>query len=527
MAAKGGESKTGLIVSLIFAILLVIGLGVAAYYGYADQEDLRKKAKDSQTAADTAKKSRDWHHFLAVLYKSYLGAASKQDLGDLSVLRGRYESGGIGKGEPNFADNDNAIKRLDDHRNNLGWNMAQNQPANTAADRIATMETEIRKLKADLDSSQIATKQAEAGKNQANESAAKNEALLTAKLQDLNKQYLALAAQRQKEFLDLRDAYAAESKKLEDAQRSGQTAAQERDDKLTLLNKELDKNNRMVSRQAAEKKELEDEIRRVRGLQDPVNPLESGPSRGKIVRLDRSGNLAWINLGSADNLRAQVRFSVFKDKGDGKPTGELKASLQISEIVGPHLAKAQVTYTRDANRDPLLAGDLLFNPTWNSSYREHVAVAGLIDLSGLGTDNTAEFMRALERQGVDVDAYVDLKDLSIKGKGMTTQTTYLILGDNLEHTIQGLAAEGAKNENIVGVNKKIDEMKTDAAKLGIQTISFRRYLVLTGHRAPRGIAEAAAPGTIPTKITTAPEKKEKKEEKEAPKKEAPKKDDGK
>src|SRR5262249_30801884 len=154
---------------------------------------------------------------------------------------------------------------------------------------------------------------------------------------------------------------------------------------------------------------------------------------------------------SADNVKPQVRFSIFKDKGDGKATGELKGSLQVTEVVGDHMAKAQITYTRDANRDPILSGDLLYNPTWSPATREHVAVAGMIDLTGLGTDNTQDFVRSLERQGISVDAYLDLKELAVKGKGLSLQTTYLILGDKPELTAQGAVAEVGKNESVRAV----------------------------------------------------------------------------
>jgi hypothetical protein len=45
--AKGGagDSKQGLIITLVFFVLLAIGLGVGTYYGFAGQKDLEDKAK--------------------------------------------------------------------------------------------------------------------------------------------------------------------------------------------------------------------------------------------------------------------------------------------------------------------------------------------------------------------------------------------------------------------------------------------------------------------------------------------------
>lgn len=520
MAAKGSDSRQGLIVALVFAVLFVIGLGVATYYGYAGQEDLAKREKDARTAETVAKKNRDWYQFLTAQYKAYLGVASKEDLGDLSVLRGRYESGAVGKGEKNYAENENAIKRLDD-KANLGWNLGENRPASTASDKIITLEAEVLALRKKLEASQGEVKAAQDAKRQAEEFAATAAADFKKSLAKLNADYVNLQNQKQKAFLDLQTAFQAENKRVEDAEKKMQAAIEEREKRLTGL--ELEKKDLELSsaRLKREKGEQDKEVNRLRGIQDPVNLLETGTARGKIVRLDRSGNLVWINLGSADNLRPQTRFSVFKDKGDGTPTGELKASLQVTDISGNHLARAQVTYVRDASRNPILPGDLLFNPTWSPSVREHVAIAGIVDLTGQGTDNTAEFMRSLEREGVTVDAYLDLKELVVKGKGLTSQTSYLILGDKVDLGARGVLQDPARVEAVTKLNEKITQMTDEAAKLGIQIIPLRRYLVLTGHRAPRGLNEGpgAAAYTRPLE----------RQEKEAPKKEAakPGKDEGK
>ena len=68
--------------------------------------------------------------------------------------------------------------------------------------------------------------------------------------------------------------------------------------------------------------------------------------------------------------------------------------------------------------------------------REHVAIAGFIDLVGDGRDATPELVRMLEKQGVVVDIWLDLRDMSLKGANkdkeekITRQTSYLIMGDS-------------------------------------------------------------------------------------------------
>ena len=56
MAAKAKESNQALVIVLVFFILTTIGLGVATYYGFAEQEKLRgdkKTAEDNKKKADT------------------------------------------------------------------------------------------------------------------------------------------------------------------------------------------------------------------------------------------------------------------------------------------------------------------------------------------------------------------------------------------------------------------------------------------------------------------------------------------
>ena len=105
-AAKGSDSRQGLIVALVISILFAVTLAVTTYFGYAGQEQLRADAKKAKESENAMKKGLEWNQFLATLYKAYLGQASKDDMNTLSALRNRYDTGGLGKGEKNFAEND-------------------------------------------------------------------------------------------------------------------------------------------------------------------------------------------------------------------------------------------------------------------------------------------------------------------------------------------------------------------------------------------------------------------------------------
>src|SRR5262249_45220945 len=146
-------------------------------------------------------------------------------------------------------------------------------------------------------------------------------------------------------------------------------------------------------------------------------------------------------------------------------------------VIADHLASARITDVKSPTRDPILTGDELYNPAWSPGLREHVAVAGLIDLTGDGRDGTQEFVKNLEKQGVAVDAYLDSRDLTIKGKGMSRATGYLIMGEVAEFAERENIREGdVRQERKMGINAKVAEMREEAIRLGVTVVPARRYM---------------------------------------------------
>src|SRR5262249_19422845 len=160
-----------------------------------------------------------------------------------------------------------------------------------------------------------------------------------------------------------------------------------------------------------------------------VSILDYDQPKGMIHSIDRAGEMPFINLGSADNARPGLTFSVYGINAEGKPIShevtdrqgkpavgtdakplrEGKATVEVVSVLSDHVSQARITSWRDRERDPVLKGDLLFNPAWSPNMRQHVAIAGTVDLTGEGHDDLQELIRTLERQNVIVDAYLDTK----------------------------------------------------------------------------------------------------------------------
>ena len=73
-------------------------------------------------------------------------------------------------------------------------------------------------------------------------------------------------------------------------------------------------------------------------------------SDGAITLIDDAGRWVWVDLGSADKLRAGIRFSVFDRDAErvGGSRKGLKGVIEVSRVTGPHRAQARVIAARDA-----------------------------------------------------------------------------------------------------------------------------------------------------------------------------------
>jgi len=261
--------------------------------------------------------------------------------------------------------------------------------------------------------------------------------------------------------------------------------------KLVMLQAEkdrvlADKLNRLQADLKNERDAREIHIKKLEEKVPRVDLLAYDQPKGKIIEVDRGQETVELNLGSADFVKKGLTFSVFGD-GAYKPSAERKASVEVVEVSGAHRCRARVTEINNAARRPIVKGDLLYNPCWIPGLRDHVAVAGIIDLSGDGQDHTAEFVKALESEGVIVDAWLDLKDLALKGalKGMDYKTSFLIVGDDPNLDAELIGKIDPRLDKKLSIRQVMRDLREDAVFKGVFVVSARRYLALAGMKVPR------------------------------------------
>jgi hypothetical protein len=489
MASKDESKQQGLIIALVCFVVLSLGLAVATYYGFAGQEELKKQAAEAKKEKDVQLRRGDWEQFQALSLKAHLGHnLTKEDQEALAALGKNYDAGkgNLGKDEKSYPDGKSLLDRLS---HDMGWDPKKQQPVDTFFQKKDSLENEVVLLRSQL--------------TKAQEDYIKAREKLDAELKSTQaeKEEMAKAlanskAELAKTITEKSAAFEARGKTLD-----------LREDENNELKKEV---NRLQDAQAGLKKKSDkrekDLITQNEKLKDQLAPPsveDYNRPKARIVRLDRTGTIAYIDIGSADNLKPQQTFSVMGVGANGRANEVRKGAVEVMSVLAPHVSEARITDVTDPGRNPVTEGDQLFNPSWSPNLRVHVALTGLIDLTGTGKDDTAEFVRGLERQGIIVDAYLDLKDMTVKGNGINRQTDFLVVGDQPDPVGTQMIREGDPGlERKQALYKKVAEMQKEAANEGVATIQLRRYLSMIGYRLPRvspGSAGSSLPyiGSIP------------------------------
>jgi hypothetical protein len=228
----------------------------------------------------------------------------------------------------------------------------------------------------------------------------------------------------------------------------------------------------------AQIKSLNDRLRSTvllnEGLNEKVEGLTATTfevSDGEIRWVNQRNGTVWINLGRADSLPKQMPFSVFGRAENDVARTESKAKIEVTQILGDHLAEARIV--EDYIADPILPGDKIFTPLWHPGRAEHFAIAGKIDLNDDGISEKPMIKDLLALNGAVLDAEMT-DEGKIVGPGMTIETRYLITGE--APTDKAGQAVYAK-------------MESEAKTLGIKLITIEKFLDHMGWKDPNRLVE--------------------------------------
>jgi hypothetical protein len=471
-AKRNDGANQALIICLVFSVLLNIGMAVATFAGFSEQSTLDGKIKEARTSEDSAKKARNWEQYLHLTYKAAMGYQLSKDEEDaFSRLQKEFAAGALGKGESNKEDEDKNVKKIQDDGE---FDANKNQ---FKAPILGKLRTAVELMKGEQKKSaemKLTIDKSVTDSNRRNKNIEEEINKLRDLLKEKEKNIIGAKEDKSKEFGELKDAVEKWLKEKEVM--IDKANAKEAEDKATI-----DKLKKQIA-------DLQERYQKTIVRIAPIDMTVHSDPHGKILRIDRSGGLVYIDLGFSDNVKPQLTFSVFP-AGSRKAKGDPKAAVEVVNVLAAHLSACRVIEVADI-KDPIIVNDALFNVVWSPSLKQHISVAGLIDLTGDGTDNTEEFMRTLERQNIVIDSFMDTKDREYTVKGeMSFKTNYLVLGEVPK--IDGQLAEtDPRLENAKKVLTRLSEMQNEAGRLGVTIVPARRFMSLVGFKTPKSIRPA-------------------------------------
>ncbi|MBY0231252.1 MAG: hypothetical protein K2W96_18375, partial [Gemmataceae bacterium] len=506
-----GGSNLGLIITLVFLVLTTVGLGVTTYLFYSDNE---KKDKDKKAAEEDKTKmeaTMKWYRFQAQMLRTFMGhPVPGADAKDVAMLKkGLDNDSSVYKSQADYAEARKfAVETLGGPKGGaMPWDAASAEaPSATYESRLAEKDKDINTLRGAVATAQAQVREeklrADAARKDATDSAANFKETLQKQAADFEKARAADAEMikklRDEKIEDSKakelvskgeaavklelDKLKAEIKKLNDQL---VVARKEKTDVNTALDETMAELRIYKDRSGLDASEIESKKLDSAALKE-IREWDLARKDWRIAGIGRTGREPYINIGTDHKLQPQVTFSIHSMGKDGRLNPVPKGTLEVVSIKGPRLAQARITsLSKNADKDPILKGDYLFNPTWDPSNPKRVVLAGLADLNEDKSDSTKVLRDLLERQGVEVVGYIradDPKDPPKMVGGVTSKTDYLVLGDTLEQVNHPRSGEA---EFAAAYRRLIKAQREEAIANSVPVITLRKYLDMIGYRAPK------------------------------------------
>lgn len=459
MAASASSESQGKTIALVIFVLLTIVAAVTAYYFYDQVDQLTQAKNAADQAVQTAKRDEttaknNYKELRGLVY----GEQAEEDHAKvIELVKNDLKTPKLGdthkERKPEYKSFKDSIDFLHDE---LG-----------ASDtRIAEQNAQIAKLQKEVEALQEQYQQ---------------------QVDEITKDRDAKAAELQAETTKFKDTIAQRDQEIRDIS----------DERLRALNakqdaeQELERKMQQAGLEIQELKAIADAKGEQERLRDQI---EFEHEDGKIVELTRAeGNLvAYINLGADDGLSKNTTFSIYGRDPGGNPYKMPKANMVVTKILGPHRAMTRVDNTKIT--DPVIPGDLLYNPLWSPGNKISIGLVGLIYMDDKESEDSLfnlkghnrDFIREIERLGAKVDALYDLDQQKIKGD-ISVNTRWLLIGEIPE--VKDSDTQDRK-DFLNNLKKAEQELRREASVNGVPVINVRNFLTFMGKQQPQTTVHA-------------------------------------
>ncbi|MDG2390259.1 MAG: hypothetical protein P8M30_13170 [Planctomycetaceae bacterium] len=207
---------------------------------------------------------------------------------------------------------------------------------------------------------------------------------------------------------------------------------------------------------------------------------------GRVTSVVFDTNSVYIDLGSDQKLKPGTTFSVYnKDISNvGGRTSDIKASIMVTEILGPQSAIATITSEGDFEGDysrPIARGDAIYSPLWRAGLKETFAFVGKFDIDQDKIDDRKILITAVQNAGGVVGDEI-LPSGERTGEEITSDYKFVVLGDIGEPLKE---PDPQKRAAIQRVHSLANDIKKEAQQSGVRVITMNDFLSYMGYKTQR------------------------------------------
>jgi hypothetical protein len=308
--------------------------------------------------------------------------------------------------------------------------------------------------------------------------------------EDLNTQYQALLAQNQARVDELKAG-------MDKAEGDLQKLVTEKEEVVKSKDMEIARSDEELRRERVEKEQLRDELQRTKDDYEKrianqnatinfyrkqileITDANYEVADGMIRGVDPENHVVWINLGSLDNLRSQTTFSVYAKENSGvsRTQADIKAKIEVTEILGPHLAKARIL--QEDLRRPMAETDPIYSPIWHHGQKQFFSFVGLIDFDGDGTYDKKMLEDRLHAANADIEVLVNEQGVREPADTkMTVKTKFLVVGPLGDPTT--VPGQDERQEQIRRTLSEHKALIDEATENGIRVVNLQDFLAMMG-----------------------------------------------
>ena len=378
------KENQGLQIALIILTIFVIGLAVATFFGWKGYQEEFIRATEADTAKQVAETAVRAAENDAIELKRMMGFQGDEPLDVIQAEKDKDMTSFAGTINKNSQVYREVVKQLHTQ-------LAQESILKTAEQaKVEGLTTRNEGLE------QAKELQIQAAKDRATTAEADRDGERTA--------HTASRGKLERDNQALLEAVA--------------NAEREKADQLAALGEKFDDANRRLG--------IKDQLLgdRNKKLDDILKPTFE-VADGRVLWVNQRAGTVWINLGQADALARQTSFSVYpSDTSDVTDAGS-KASIEVTQLHGAHLAEARIV--SDTIADPIMPGDLIHTPVWAPGQRQHFALGWHIDIDDDDKSDLELVRNVITMNGGIVDFWLT-EDGQSHGE-MDTNTRYVVVGE--------------------------------------------------------------------------------------------------